>query len=107
MRHELVEAQVDVLRMYMEKKPRDHLLESLDRLIACAQNSFREEEELMEFLTSTPDHAHREMHNSVLAQLGLLRRCAMESDRGRLLAQLILVDRQLTSHISEATQAQH
>lgn len=91
--------------MYLEKKSSERLLEALDKLIACTRASFREEEELMEYFTSAPDPTHRDMHNVVLAQLGLLRRCAMESDRGRLLAQLILVDRQLTSHISDAVQA--
>lgn len=91
--------------MYLEKKSSERLLEALDKLIACTRASFREEEELMEYFTSAPDSTHRDMHNAVLAQLALLRRCAMESDRGRLLAQLILVDRQLTSHISDAVQA--
>lgn len=102
MRHELVDAQVEVLRMYMEKKSSDRFLEALDRLIECTRASFTEEESLMESFTSTPDTSHRDMHNGVLAQLGLLRRCVMESDRVRLLAQLILVDRQLISHISDA-----
>ncbi|MDP2829910.1 MAG: hypothetical protein Q8O37_15060 [Sulfuricellaceae bacterium] len=91
MRHEIVGAQVEVLRMYLEKQSSERLLEALDRLIECTRVSFREEEELMESFTSTPDTGHRDMHNAVLAQLGLLRRCAMESDRGRLLAQLIRV----------------
>lgn len=103
MRHELIDAQVDVLRMYMEKKSRDCLLEALDRLIDCTRASFREEEELMLCLTGTPDSAHRAMHNELLAQLGVLRQYLMDWDRGRLLAQLIRVDRQLTSHISDAT----
>jgi hemerythrin len=104
MRHELVEAQVEVLRMYLEKKSRQRLLEALDRLIECARASFREEEALMEAFTSAPDTGHRDKHDVVLAQLGLLRRCVMDSDRARLLAQLILIDRQLTSHISDAAQ---
>jgi len=104
MRHELVEAQVHVLRMYLEKKPSERFLDALDRLIDCTRGSFREEERLMESLTSTVDAGHRDKHNAVLAQLSLLRRCAMESDRGRLLAQLILVDRQLISHLSDAEQ---
>lgn len=101
-RHELVDAQVEVLRMYLEKKSREHLLEALNRLIDCTRASFRDEERLMECLSSTPDPAHREMHNVVLDQLELLRRSVLESDRGRLLAQLILVDRQLTSHLTDA-----
>jgi hemerythrin len=105
MRHELIDAQVEVLRMYMEKKSAERLLEALDRLVECTRASFREEEELMELFGSAPDTGHRDLHNSVLAQLDSLRRCVMDFDRGRLLAQLILVDRQLTSHISDAMQA--
>ncbi|MFA4969061.1 MAG: hypothetical protein WC540_05470 [Sulfuritalea sp.] len=104
-RHELVDAQVEVLRMYMEKKSKERLVEALDRLIGCTRASFREEEALMECLTSTPDPGHREKHNAVLAQMVLLRDIAIESDRGRLLAQLIHVDRQLTSHLTDAVQA--
>ena len=56
----------------------------------------------MELLASTPDPEHRDMHHEVLAQMELLRRdVVMDFDRGRLLAQLILVDRQLTTHISD------
>lgn len=102
MRHELVGAQVEVLRMYMEKQSRQRLLEALDRLIECTQASFREEEALMELFALTPDSAHRDRHNEVLAQMNLLRSNVIDCDRGRLLAQLILVDRQLTSHISDA-----
>lgn len=102
MRHELVEAQVEVLRMYVEKKPGEALLGALDRLIECTRASFSEEEALMELLASTPDPKHRDMHHELLAQMELLRRdVEMEFDRGRLLAQLILVDRQLTAHISD------
>lgn len=103
-RHDLVEAQVDVLRMYLEKKSGEQLLEALDRLIDATRASFRVEEDLMECLSTTPDPAHHEMHNTVLIQLELLRCSAKDSDRGRLLAQLILVDRQLTSHLSDAVQ---
>lgn len=103
-RHELVDAQVEVLRMYLEKQSTERLIESLDRLIACTRASFREEEALMQAFTATPDIAHRNLHDAVLAQLELLRGHALEFDRGRLLAQLILVDRQLNSHISEAAQ---
>lgn len=105
LRHELVDAQVEVLRMYLEKKSTAHFLDALDRLIECTRASFRQEEELMQCLTSTRDPAHRDMHSVVLAQLELLRRCALDCDRGRLLAQLILVDRQLTTHISDAALA--
>lgn len=104
-RHELVDAQVDVLRMYLEKRSSEHFLEALDRLIDCTCASFAEEEKLMECLTGAPDPDHREMHQNVLAQLEMLRRCVLDSDRGRLLGQLILVDRQLTSHISDTLQA--
>ena len=105
-RHELVDAQVEVLRMYLEKKSGAALLEALDRLIECAQVSFREEEALMEFLASTADPRHRDMHHQVLEQMASLRRDVMDFDRGRLLAQLILVDRQLISHISNAVGVQ-
>ncbi len=105
LRHELVDAQVDVLRMYLEKKSKEHFLDALDRLIECTHASFRQEEQLMACLSSIPDPVHREMHNVVLVQLELLRSCVLDADRGRLLAQLILVDRQLTSHISDTVQA--
>ena len=104
-RHELVDAQVEVLRMYLEKKSRERLVEALDRLIECTRASFREEEALMECLTSTPDPVHREKHNGVLTQMALLRDYAMDWDRGHLLAQLIIVDRQLTSHLSDAVES--
>jgi len=104
-RHELVEAQVDVLRTYMEKKSTERLVEALERLIECTRASFREEEALMECLTGTPDTLHREKHNGVLAQMLVLRDYAIGSDRGHLLGQLIHVDRQLTSHLSDAAQA--
>lgn len=102
MRHELVGAQVEVLRMYLEKQSRERLLEALDRLIECTRASFRDEEALMALLSSTPDPRHRDMHVEVMTQMALLRRDVMDFDRGRLLAQLILVDRQLTAHISDA-----
>ncbi len=105
MRHELVDAQVEVLRMYMEKKSRERLVAALDRLIECTRASFREEEALMECLTSTPDPGHRARHNEVLAQMASLRDYAIDSDRGRLLAQLIRVDRQVTTHLSDALEA--
>jgi len=105
MRHELVDAQVEVLRMYLEKKSRECLLEALERLIDCTRASFREEEALMECLTSVPDPMHRAMHDDVLTQMALLRDYAMDWDRGHLLAQLILVDRQLTSHLSDAVES--
>lgn len=104
MRRRLVDAQVEVLRMYLEKRSTEQLLEALDRLIDCTHASFREEEALMDSLEFTPDPAHREMHSRVLTQLVVLRSSATDFDRGRLLAHLILVDRQLTSHISDAVQ---
>ena len=104
-RHELVDAQVEVLRMYLEKQSREHLVEALDRLAECTNASFRSEEALMECLTGHTDPLHCEMHDRVLAQLASLRACAMDFDRGSLLARLILVDRELTSHISAAVAA--
>jgi hemerythrin len=104
-RHELVNAQVEVLRMYIEKQSRERLVESLDRLVECTRASFRSEEALMEFLTGQTDPLHCEKHERVLAQLASLRACAMDFDRGSLLARLIMVDRELTSHISVAAQA--
>lgn len=100
-RHELVDAQVEVLRIYVEKKSRERLQAALDRLIECTRVSFREEEELLERLTFTLDPRHRQRHDEVLARLELLRQDMEDIDRARLLAQLILVDRQLTSHISD------
>lgn len=104
MRRRLVDAQVEVLRIYLEKRSTEQLLEALERLIDCTRTSFREEEALMDCLAFTPDPAHREMHSRVLAQLVVLRSSAADFDRGRLLAHLILIDRQLTSHISDAVQ---
>lgn len=103
MRHELVDAQVEVLRMYMEKQSADRLLAAVDRLVACTRASFLEEEAQMESLVSAG--GHRDLHSRVLAQMELLRQHVIDADRGRLLAQLIVVDRQLTSHISEAVAA--
>ena len=104
-RHELVNAQVEVLRMYIEKQSREQLVEALDRLVECTKASFRNEEALMEFLTGHTDSLHCETHDRVLALLASLRACAMDFDRGSLLARLIMVDRELTSHISKAVQA--
>jgi hemerythrin len=104
-RHELVDAQVEVLRMYLEKQSREHLVEALDRLVECTNASFRSEEALMECLTGHTDPLHCGRHDRVLAQLASLRACAMDFDRGSLLARLILVDRELTSHISAAVEA--
>jgi len=105
LKHELVDAQVETLRMYLEKRPPEKFVAALDRLIECTRASFREEEELMECLTSVADPRHRARHDAVIAQLESLRACVSVLDRGRLLAQLIVVDRELTSHISGAVQA--
>jgi hemerythrin len=91
--------------MYMEKKAANQFLAAVDRLIECTKTSFSEEEALMELLASSLKQEHRDAHNTVLAGLMLLRRCVTDSDRSRLLAQLIVVDRQLTSHLSDAYQA--
>ena len=105
LRHDLVDAQVETLRMYIEKQPPERFVVALDRLIACTRASLRQEEELMECLTSMSDPRHRERHDAVIAQLESLRNAAGELDRGRLLAQLIVVDRELTSHLSGAVRA--
>jgi hemerythrin len=90
--------------MYIEKQSRERLVEALERLVECTRASFRSEEALMEFLTGHADPLHCETHDRVLAQLASLRTCAMDFDRGSLLARLIMVDRELSSHISEAVQ---
>jgi hemerythrin len=104
-RHELVNAQVEVLRIYLAKQSRERLVEALDKLVECTEASFRSEEALMECLTGRPDPLHCEAHRRVLAELASLRASAMDSDRGRLLAHLILVDRELTSHIWDEPEA--
>jgi hemerythrin len=101
MRRQLVDAQVEVLRMYLEKRSQEQLLDAMDRLIECTRASFREEEALMDCFAPDPDPVHREMHGRVLARLMALRNSALDFDRGRLLAQLIFIDRELTSHISD------
>lgn len=105
LRHELVNAQVEVLRLYLEKQSRERLVEALDRLIECTEASFRNEEALMECLTGHTDPLHCQAHHGVLEQLASLRSCAMDFDRGRLLAHLILVDRELTSHLWDGIEA--
>jgi len=105
LRHDLVDAQVETLRMYLEKQPPARFIVALDRLIECTRASFRQEEDLMECLTSIADPRHRARHDAVIAQLESLRNGASELDRGRLLAQLIVVDRELTSHLSGAVRA--
>lgn len=101
MRRRLVDAQVEVLRMYLEKQSSEQLLKALDRLIDCTHASFREEEASMDCCAPAIDSEHREMHGRVLAQLVVLRNSAMDFDRGRLLAHLIRIDRQLISHIAD------
>lgn len=105
LRHDLVDAQVETLRMYIEKQPPERFVVALDRLIECTRASFRQEEALMECLTSMADPRHRARHDTVISQLESLRSSARELDRGRLLAQLIVVDRELTSHLSGAVRA--
>lgn len=105
LRHDLVDAQVETLRMYIEKQPPERFVVALDRLIECTRASFRQEEDLMECLTSMADPRHRARHDKVIAQLESLRNGAKELDRGRLLAQLIVVDRELNSHLSSAVRA--
>ena len=48
------------------------------------------------------DPAHRERHQTVMHQLSELRLGALDTDRGRLLASLILIDRELIAHIADA-----
>jgi hemerythrin len=96
-----VDAQVEVLRMYLEKKPREDLLRALDRLIERSRLTFSEEEALMQGYAPNPDPRHADLHHEVLAQMVLLREYAMDFDRTRVLAQLIVVDRKLTSHLLE------
>ena len=106
LRHELVDAQVQVLCSYLEKRPPAQLVVALDRLINCCRASFREEEELMTRLGGQIDPAHRERHEDLMSQLQQLRMVAMDSDRGRLLAKLILIDRELIAHVADAARAQ-
>jgi hemerythrin len=102
LRHDLVDAQVQVLSIYLDKRPPEHLVTALDRLIKCCRASFREEEALMARLGGQIDPAHRERHQTVMHQLSELRLGALVTDRGRLLASLILIDRELIAHIAEA-----
>ncbi len=102
LRHDLVDAQVQVLSIYLDKRPPEHLVTALDRLIECCRASFREEEALMARLGGQMDPAHRERHQTVMHQLSELRLGALDTDRGRLLASLILIDRELIAHIADA-----
>ncbi len=106
LRHELVDAQVQVLSSYLDKSSPEQLVAALDRLIFCCRASFREEEGLMARLGGQTDPAHRERHETVMTQLQQLRLTALNSDRGRLLASLILIDRELIAHVADAARAQ-
>ncbi len=106
LRHELVDAQVQVLSSYLDKSSPEQLGAALDRLIFCCRASFREEEGLMARLGGQTDPAHRERHETVMTQLQQLRLTALESDRGRVLASLILIDRELIAHVADAARAQ-
>jgi hypothetical protein len=68
LRHDLVDAQVQVLSIYLDKRPPEHLVTALDRLIECCRASFREEEALMARLGGQIDRAHRERHQTVMHQ---------------------------------------
>lgn len=106
LRHELVDAQVQVLCSYLEKRSPQQLVAALDRLMNCCRASFREEESLMTRLGGQMDPVHRERHETVMKQLAEMRLTAMDSDRGRLLAKLILIDRELIAHVADAAQVQ-
>lgn len=106
LRHELVDAQVQVLSSYLDKRSPEQLVAALDRLIDCCRASFHEEEALMIRLGGQPDPAHHQRHEIVMKQLSELRLTAMATDRGRLLASLILIDRELIAHVAEAAQVQ-
>ena len=101
-RRELVDAQVDVLRVYSEKGTPSELVAALERLILCAQISFQEEEALLGAKRKSFDERHGETHQRLLASLSELRTEVPASDRGRLLAQLIQVDRTITAHLQDA-----
>lgn len=102
LRRELVDAQVHVLNMYLDKRPPDDLAAALDRLIQCCRASFEAEEALMVRLLSQADPVHRDRHQAVLERLDQLRLSILDTDRGRLLANLILIDRELISHAADA-----
>ncbi len=106
LRHELVDAQVQLLCSYLDKRSPEQMVAALDRLIDCCRASFREEEGLMERLGGQIDPAHRERHETVMDQLQRLRLTALDSDRSRLLASLILIDRELIAHVADAARAQ-
>ena len=105
LRHELVDAQVAVLSSYLDKRPAEQLVAALERLVICCRASFLEEEALMTRLGGQMDPAHRDRHQTVMNQLETLRLEALKSDRGRLLASLILIDRELIAHLADTAQA--
>jgi hemerythrin len=93
---------VQVLSIYLDKRPPNTSSPHSIALIECCRASFREEEALMTRLGGQIDPAHRERHQTVMRQLSDLRLGAPGSDRGRLLASLILIDRELIAHIADA-----
>jgi len=102
LRHELVDAQVQVLNMYLDKRSAEDMVAALDRLIQCSRASFAAEEALMVRLRGQADPAHRDRHTAVLDRLDELRLTLLDTDRGRLLANLILIDRELIAHVADA-----
>lgn len=101
-RRELVDAQVGLLWTYLEKRPAETLIAALERLVECCRISFREEEALMGRLGGQLDAGHRARHQQVLSRLEALRSEADGIDRGRLLARLIEIDRELIAHVADA-----
>ena len=102
LRHELIEAQVYVLNAYLAKRSPDDILAALERLVTCCQASFEAEESLMARLCGQADSGHRERHQAVLQRLEQLRLSVGDTDRGQLLASLILIDRELITHVADA-----
>lgn len=101
-RHELVDAQVELLCSYLHKRSPEDLLRALDRLIASCVASFGEEEALMIRLGGQGDPAHHARHETVIRQLTQLRDRACRDDRGALLAEVIQIDRELVAHLADA-----
>lgn len=101
LRRELVDAQVEVLGTYLDKRPTDVLIVALQRLVGCCRASFREEEALMARLGGQIDPTHRTRHELVLQRLEELCSNAGGVDRGQLLARLIEIDRELIAHVAE------
>ncbi len=106
LRHELVDAQVQVLCGYLEKRSPRELVAGVERLIDCCRASFTEEEGLMSRLGGQIDPVHRQRHEAVMAQLRQLSLAALDSDRAQLLGRLILIDRELIAHVAEAARMQ-